>query len=187
MAKNLYNIPTDGCNLEIMRYPFYAEDVSPNEAYRRREYNFNSVVGGTQIVTPGQYVGLDFTITTHIPINPNRPDVHKQIFQEMMSKPVTVTSPEIGGSFQAIVIVKPVHETFNSLKLEISIKEVPDSKSLIPGENFVVPAARKITKKKVTNKNSKKENSSKTTSKKTKTKTKKKTVSKKSKSKKKNK
>ena len=75
----------------------------------------------------------------------------------------------------------------NSLKLEISIKEVPDSKSLIPGENFVVPADRKITKKEVTNKNSKKENSSKTTSKKTKTKTKKKTVSKKSKSKKKNK
>ena len=183
MAKNLYNIPTDGCNIEIMGYPFYAEDVSPSEALRRREYNFNSVVGGTQIVTPGAYVGLDFTITTHIPIDPNRPDVHKQIFQEMMSKPVTVTSPEIGGSFEAIVVVKPVHETFNSLKLEISIKEVPDSKSLIPGEQFVVPAARKITKKKTTKKTSK--TTSKTKSKKTKTK--KKTATKKSKSKKKNK
>lgn len=185
MAKNLYSIPTDGCNLEIMGYPFYAEDVSPGEAFRRREYNFNSVVGGTQIVTPGAYVGLDFTITTHIPIDPNRPDVHKQIFQEMMSKPVTVTSPEIGGSFEAIVVVKPVHETFNSLKLEISIKEVPDSKSLIPGEQFVVPAARKITKKETTKKTSK--TTSKTKSKTTKTKTKKKTATKKSKSKKKNK
>lgn len=183
MAKNLYNIPTDGCNIEIMGYPFYAEDVSPGEAFRRREYNFNSVVGGTQIVTPGQYVGLDFSITTHIPIDPNRPDMHKQIFQEMMSKPVTVTSPEIGGSFNAIVVIKPVHETFNSLKLDISIKEVPDSKSHIPGEKFVVPAARKITKKKTTKKNSK--TNSKTNSKKTKTKTKKKTTSKKSKTKKK--
>ena len=162
MAKNLYNIPTDGCNIEIMGYPFYAEDVSPSEALRRREYNFNSVVGGTQIVTPGQYVGLDFSITTHIPIDPNRPDMHKQIFQEMMSKPVTVTSPEIGGSFSAIVVIKPVHETFNSLKLDISIKEVPDSKSRIPGKT-----------------------NSKTNSKKTKTKTKKKTTSKKSKTKKK--
>lgn len=180
MAKNLYDIPADGCNIEIMDYPFFAEEVSPNEAFRRREYNYNNIVGGTQIVTPGQYVPLDFTVTTHIPIDPDRPDAHKQVFQEMMSKPVLVTSPEIGGSFYAIVVIKPVHETPTSLKLEISIKEVPDSKSLIPGESFVVPSARKITKKK-TNKKTKTTKSSNTK----KNKTKKKTASKKSKSKKK--
>lgn len=184
MVKSLYNIPSDGCNLEIMGYPFFIEDVSPNEAYRRREYNFNNIVGGTQIVTPGNYVGLDFTITTHVPVDPDRPDVHNKIFQEMMSKPVTVTSPEVGGLFMAIVVIKPVHETYSSLKLEINIKEIPDNKSLIPGERFVVPKSRKIIKKETSKKNSKKEtdsSKSKFNTKSSKKKTKKKSISKKSK------
>ena len=145
-------IPTDGCNLEIMGYPFYADNVSPNEAYRRREYNFTNIVGGTQDVTPGAYVGLDFTVTTHVFIDPDRPDEWNSIFQEMMSKPVEVVSPELGGRFKAIVVIKPEREKLNALKLTISIKEVPSSKSLIPGEEFSVPKSRKVTKKKTTTK-----------------------------------
>ena len=180
MSKNIYNVPTEGCNLEIMGYDIYAEKVSPNEAYRRREYNVNNIVGGTQIVTPGAYVGLDFTVTTHIPVNPDRPNVHDKIFQEMMSKPVKVISPEIAEDpFMAIVVVKPEHVTPDSLEVNFTIKEVPDKKSLIPGEEFIIPTSRKISKKKSNKKN-------KTTSKKNskKSKTKKKKTSKKSKSKK---
>ena len=142
---SMYNVPTDGCNLEIMGYPFYAEKVSPNEAFRRREMNVNNVVGGTQIVTKGPYVGLDFSITTHVYVDPNRPDEYNSIFQEMMSKPVVVESPEIGGKFKAIVVIKPEHVSLNSLELTISIKEVPDRNSKIPGESFTVPSSKKIT------------------------------------------
>lgn len=158
----MYNIPTDGCNLEIMGYPFFAESVSPTEAFRRREYNFNNIVGGTQDVTPGAYVGLDFTITTHVFIDPDRPDEHNTIFQEMMSKPVDVVSPDIGGQFKAIVVIKPEREKLNTLKLTISIKEVPDSKSLIPGEEFSVPKSRKVKSKKTNKKSNKKGNTKKT-------------------------
>lgn len=154
----MYNIPTDGCNLEIMGYPFFAETVSPNEAFRRREYNFNNLVGGTMDVTPGAYVGLDFTITTHVFINPDRPDEHNAIFQEMMSKPVEVVSPDIGGRFKAIVIIKPEREKLNTLKLTISVKEVPGSKSLIPGEEFSVPKSRKVKSKKTNKSNTKQGN-----------------------------
>ena len=65
----MYKIPTSGCNLEIMGYPFFAEEVSPTEAFRRREYNYNALVGGTQKVTKGTYVGLEFTVTTHVRVN----------------------------------------------------------------------------------------------------------------------
>lgn len=147
-VNTMYEIPTDGCNLEIMGYPFFAETVTPNEAFRRREYNFNNIVGGTQDVTPGAYVGLDFSITTHVFIDPDRPDEHNTIFQEMMSKPVDVVSPDIGGQFKAIVIIKPERDKLNTLKLTISVKEVPDSKSLIPGEEFSVPKTRKVQSKK---------------------------------------
>lgn len=143
----MYDVPTDGCNIEIMGYPFFAESVSPTESFRRREFNFNNLVGGTQKVTPGAYVGLQFSVTTHVHIDPDRPDEHNSIFQEMMSKPVEVISPEFGGRFNAVVVIKPEHEKLDYLKLTIDIREVPDSQSLIPGEEFIVPAARIISVK----------------------------------------
>lgn len=158
MAK-MYNVPTSGCNLEIMGYPFYAEEVTANEAFRRREYNFNNIVGGTQKVTKGAYVGLDFSIVTHVAVNPNHPDVHNKIFKEMMSKPVKVVSPELGGSFNATVTIKPEHNSNpNFLKLTINIKEIPNRKSGIKGESFVVPKARtiKVKTRKTNNDNNKK-------------------------------
>ena len=137
-----------GCNIEIMGFPFYAEKVSVTEAFRRRELNYNAVVGGTQKVTKGQYVGLEFKVTTHVKIDPDRPDEHNSIFQEMMSKPVTVVSPELGGKFKANVVIVPDHAKLNSLELSITIKEIPGSKSLIPGESWVVPKTKKIDLKK---------------------------------------
>lgn len=181
----MYNIPTEGCNLEIMGYPFYVESVSPNEAFNRREYNRNNIVSGTMKVTPGAYVVRDFSITTHVFIDPNHPDEHNSIFQEMMSKPVEVISPEVGGRFNAEVVVKPERDSLNSLKLSISVKEIPDVKSNIPGESFTVPKSRDVEPEKTndkdkknntknkTNKNSKKDSNKNKTNTKTKTKTKK--------------
>lgn len=139
----------EGCNLEIDGFPFYVEKASPNEAYRRREINLNAVVGGTLKASKGQYVGLDFKITTHVRVDPNKPYVHDKIFQEMMSKPVTVVSPELSkDSFKAMVVITPEHSTLNFLELSISIKEIPSSKSKIPGESWTVPKTKKIDLKK---------------------------------------
>ena len=180
----LYDVPTDGCNLEIMGYHFFAEEVSPTEAFRRRELNFNSIVGGTKKVTNGEYVGLEFSVTTHVKINPKKPNMHNKIFDEIMSKPVKVVSPDLGGTFTANVIIKPERETPRYLKLTINIKEIPSKISMIPGEKFTVPVTKKI---KVKKKKNQKKGSSKTSkkdkSKKDKSKTKKKSVSKKTKSK----
>ena len=171
-----YEVPDDGCNFEIMGYKFFAEEVSPTESLRRRELNSNSIVGGTKKTTKGEYVGLEFSVTTHVKVDPKTPNMYNNIFQEMMRKPVKVTSPEIGGSFNANVIIKPERETAHYLKLTISIKEVVDGKSKIPGESFTVPATKKITVKKKKTKTSTKSN------KKNKSKTKNKTIAKKVKS-----
>ena len=141
---SMYKVPTNGCNLEIMGYPFFAEKVSANEAFRRRDMNVNQVVGGTQIVTKGPYVPLEFTITTHVYVAPSKPHVHSKIFQEMMSKPVLVSSPEIGGKFYAMVVIKPEHVKVRSLELSITIKEIPGKQSKIPGESFTIPKAKKV-------------------------------------------
>lgn len=138
----------EGANLKIMGYPFYVEKVSADNAIRRREFNWNGLVGGTSKVSKGAYVPLEFTVTTHVMIDSTRPDIHNKIFEEMMSKPVVVSSPEIGGTFKAIVVITPGHEKQNWLELSIKIKEVPGKDSLIPGESFVVPATKKIDVKK---------------------------------------
>ena len=131
-----------------MGFPFYAEKVSVTEAFRRRELNFNAVVGGTQKVTKGQYIGLEYKVTTHVKIDPDRPDEHHSIFQEMMSKPVTVVSPELGGKFTANVVIVPEHTKLQTLELSITIKEIPGKNSKIPGESWVVPKTKKIDLKK---------------------------------------
>ena len=97
-------------------------------------------------------------------VDPNKPHAHNKIFREMMSKSVTVTSPELGGSFTANVVITPDHSKLNFLQLDISIKEIPGSKSKIPGESWTVPKTKKIDLKKK-NKN----NDSKTDTKKGKT------------------
>ena len=140
----MYNVPTNNCNIEIMGYPFFAEKVSPNESFNRRDMVVNNLVGGTAIVTKGAYIPLDFTITTHVFVNEDRPDEHNAIFKEMMSKPVEVISPEIGGMFMAVVTIKPEHTKNNSLELSITIKEVPELTSNIPGESWVVPAPKDV-------------------------------------------
>jgi len=143
---NLYQQNTlTGTNIDIMGYPFYIESITTNEYYNRRDEVRNKILGGTEDVLRGGYIGRDFTITTHIPIDPNRPDVHNQVFREMMSKPVEVISPELGGKFMANIVVKPTHTKQSHLELSIDIKEVPGKDSLIPGESkFVVPAVKKV-------------------------------------------
>lgn len=140
------NRSTEGCNLEIMGFPFYAEKVSTKEGFRRRDVNINNIVGGTQNITKGPYIGLEYDITTHVFVKPNRPDMYNKVFQEMMSKPVEVISPELGGKFNAMVIIKPDHVAPTVLELSINIREVPGKDSKIPGEKFTVPRKRIIKK-----------------------------------------
>ena len=143
---NLYNQNTlEGTNIEIMGYPFYVESVTANEFFNRREEIRNKILGGTEDVLRGQYISRDFSITTHVPIDPTRPDANNSVFREMMSKPVEVISPELGGKFNANVVIKPGHTKLSHLELSIDIKEVPDKDSNIPGESkFVVPAVKKV-------------------------------------------
>ena len=138
------NRSTEGCNLEIMGFPFFAEKVSAKEAFRRRDVNVNNIVGGTQNITKGPYIPVEFDVTTHVFVKPNRPDMYNKIFQKMMAEPVEVISPELGGKYQAMVVIKPDHVAPKVLELSINIKEVPGRNSKIPGEKFTVPKRKLI-------------------------------------------
>ena len=40
-------------SIEIDGYPFYPEEITPQESYNRRELNRQSILGGTEKVTRG--------------------------------------------------------------------------------------------------------------------------------------
>lgn len=128
-------------NVEIDGYPFYAENITATEAYNRRETNRTSILNGTEHVSRGKYVVRDYSFTTTVFVPDNRPDVHDDVFREMMSKPCEVISPYMGGKFMAEVIIqKDIEEASpNHIKLDIQVIEIPDTESLIPGDTFFVP------------------------------------------------
>ncbi len=128
---DFFNISIDGLDL-------IAEDIIVNESFNRRETIRKNIIGGTQHVIRGGYLPRDFTIHTHVLVDPLFPDVYDSTFQEWHSKPVEVISRELGGKFDAEVIVKRTHDAPNYLKLDIHIVEIPSSTSNIPNDSMKV-------------------------------------------------
>lgn len=133
--------------VEIMGYPFYAEEITGNESYNRRELNRQSILGGTEFVTRGKYIVRDFSFTTTIYVPDGHPEKYDDIFEEMVSRPCEVISPYMGGKFDAEVIIQKTapEASPNHIELDIQVKEIPDATvSNIPGDSFTKPADRLV-------------------------------------------
>lgn len=135
-------------NIKIMGFPFFAENIESDEPYNRREHNFDPILGGTEFVTPGKYVHRAYSFSTTVFVPEDRPDSYDAIFEEMLSKPVEVISKYMGGKFKALIKMRKNNpeSTPTRMKLDITVTEVPELNSNIPGESkFVVPSVKKIT------------------------------------------
>lgn len=167
-------------SITIMGIPFYAENITPSEPYNRREREFTQILGGTERVSQGKYIHREFSFTTTIFFPTGRPDAYDNTFRKMVSKPVEVVSPYMGGTFKALIQITPSfpENSPNHMDLDVTVTEVPDKKSRIPGESFSVPKTKKISVK--VKQSTKKKSKTKTT----KNKSKKKSVAKKNKSRK---
>ena len=134
-------------NIEINGYPFYAENISGDEPFNRREYTFDPILNGTLSAKRGKYIQRKFSFQTTLYHGDGRYDAHDKILEEINSKPVEVISPAMGGKFKAIVIFSksiqegsPYHTEY-----DVDVTEVPEKTSRIPGENtLVVPDIKKV-------------------------------------------
>lgn len=129
----------DNFNIEIDGISLFAENISPEESYNRRETNTVNILGGTQYTQRTNYIAKKFSFTTHLLVEPDRPDVYDKLFQEWMSKPCEIISPEMGGLFNAEVIVKTEHTSPSTLTLTITVTELPEQTSNIPNDSFTIP------------------------------------------------
>lgn len=132
-------------NIEIDGYPFYAENIDGEEPVNRREYQFKPILNGTLDARRGKYIQRKFSFMTTM-FHERRPDEHDKIIRELSGKEVEIISPSMGGKFKAIVTFRktipegsPYHTEY-----DVQVVEIPDKKSLIPGENtLVVPDVKK--------------------------------------------
>lgn len=135
IKKNLKNLS----NLEIDGVLFIVEDVSYVNTLPKRKLNRMKIIHGTEVATKGEYVPLEFEITTTLDVPVDRPDYYNDALTELQSENREVFSPLL-GSFKAELTINYELDTPESLKVKIQILEVPGEKSNIPGENlFVIP------------------------------------------------
>ena len=177
--RNMYdsNVDADFYNISLDGYDMIMEEFTPNESFNRRETIRHNILGGTQSVMRGNYLPRDFSFTTHFLISPENPDIYDEIIRVWQSRPVEVISKYMGGKFKAEVIIKksPTQQSPNYLAMEIQVIEIPDEKSLIPKDEFIIPkdvtssitvsSTKKKTKSKSKNKSSSKNKNSKKDSK----------------------
>ncbi len=160
----MYNDLVNGVseNIKINGYPFYAENITSDEPFNRRELNRTSIQGGTEHVSYGKYIPRTFNFTTTVYHPKGKPHIHDKILEEIVSQPARVRSMYMGrnakGSFKAEVTIQKNFEEAspNHYSLDVSITEIPNKKSNIKGESFTVPSPKKIEiKLKKVDKNSK--------------------------------
>jgi hypothetical protein len=126
-------------NLEIDGLLFIIEEIDYINPIPKRRRNRLNVISGTQIINKGEYVPLEFEITTTLDIPVDRPDYYNDAFTELESKIVNVVAPRM-GSFKAELDINYEDKTPNSLKVKIHITEAPETDSHIPNEKiFTIP------------------------------------------------
>ena len=138
MYKDIVNGVSE--TVEIDGYPFYGENIRGNNPYNRRELNRQKLLGGTENVTRGKYISREYTFSTDVYTEGN-PRVFDEIFMEMSNKPCEVISPYMGGKFKAEVIFDREDEEASPehVRLEVTVKEIPEQQPNIPGESFTIP------------------------------------------------
>ena len=93
-------------------------------------------MSGGEFVTRGQFMGREFSFTTTLDIDPNKPNMYDKIFQIMENKPCEIVSPYMGDIFNAEVNIEKTHPKASpgSLKLDIKIKEIVTPKTSVVGD-----------------------------------------------------
>lgn len=126
-------------NLEIDGLLFIIEEINYTNPFPKRKRNRQNVISGTQIINKGEYVPVEFEITTTLDIPNDRLDYYNDAFTELESRVVNVVAPSM-GSFKAELDINYEYNTPDSLKVKVHITEVPETDSHIPGEKiFTIP------------------------------------------------
>lgn len=138
--KNYTNPNRTDVNMEIDGYKIFAEDVTSEESFNRRETNRQKIMGGTEFVSRTNYIPRYYEFTTHLFCPKDRPDAYDSLFRDWSSRPVQIVSPDLGGYFWAELHVQRHRVSPMMLEVNFTATEIPDTKTNIPGDSFTMPS-----------------------------------------------
>ncbi len=144
-------------DIEINGYPMYAETISGSEPFTRREWAEKHIMNGTIQVSKGQFVPRQYTFKTSLFITPEKINIHDKILRDMLIEPAEIVCPAMGEPFKAMVTLKKDYEesTPNSLSVEFTIKEIPNTISDITQNTIYEGAESSMTIEEYTEENQK--------------------------------
>ena len=96
-------------------------------------------MSGGEFVSRGQYVTKEYSFDTIIDIEPEHLDKYLNIFSVMENKICRVTSPYMGGMFNAEVNISVTNPESSPhvIECKVKIKEIPDVMATLKGDPVI--------------------------------------------------
>lgn len=139
IADKYFELDDDTTGIDIDGYLFFPKQVEGSESFSHREFVRTKIMSGGEFVTRGQYIPKEFSFDTIIDIDPSHLDDYLNIFSLMENKICRVTSPYLGGMFNAEVIVEVTNPESSPhvIECKVTIKEIPKAMARLKGDPVI--------------------------------------------------
>ena len=150
------------CNsVDIDGFLFFADEISPDNSYAKREYNRTSIMSGGEFVSRGVYKPKEFSFNSSFEIDPSEPYIYDTVFSLMENKAggCEIISPYVGHFWGEVSINKTHPESSpHIIEVEVKIKEIPKPNANLYGDGVIeYPSVNKLSDKVITVKNNDKD------------------------------
>lgn len=138
-SKNFFEFDDNTTGIDIDGYLFFPKQVDSDESFSHREFIRTKIMSGGEFVTRGQYIPKEFSFDTIIDIEPEHLDEYLNIFALMENKVCKVTSPYLGGMFNAEVMIEVTNPETSPhvIECKVKIKEIPDAMARLKGDPVI--------------------------------------------------
>lgn len=125
-SEKYFELDDSTTGVDIDGYLFFPKQVD-SEGFSHREFVRTKIMSGGEFVSRGQYITKEYSFDTVIDIQPDEIDKYLKIFQLMENKVCRVTSPYMGGMFNAEVSIKVTNPESSPHVIEcnVTIEEIP--------------------------------------------------------------
>ena len=129
----------DTTGVDIDGYLFFPTSVNGIESFSHREFIRTKIMSGGEFVTRGQYIPKEYSFDTIIDIEPEHIDKYYNLFSMMENRVCRVTSPYMGGMFNAEVNIDVTNPETSPhvIECKVTIKEIPGVMKRLKGDPII--------------------------------------------------
>lgn len=159
VSDKYFEMDDDTTGVDIDGYLFFPKSVDGDESFSHREFIRTKIMSGGEFVTRGQYIPKEFSFDTVIDIEPEHLDEYLNIFNMMENKVCRVTSPYMGGMFNAEVNISVTNPESSPhvIECKVKVKEIPNAMVKLKGDPVIkYPSVNTVSDVKVKERGTKK-------------------------------